>query len=101
MSEKKDPDQLISEVFEAQRMITPDFEGMMQKEKALKEKIDTHGIKWKKIYVGGGSHFDNWFEQCREIYGNDKLMIEECETALCQCYTQSGEKMKRIWVKTD
>jgi len=36
----------------------------MIEEKLIKERMYDQGIKWRKIYVGGGPHFRNWLEQC-------------------------------------
>ena len=33
---------------------------VMGKEDLVLEKVDEHGERWVKKYVGGGSHFFNW-----------------------------------------
>jgi hypothetical protein len=35
----------------------------------VSEKVDEHGERWVKKYIGGGAHFFNWLEQYREVYG--------------------------------
>ncbi|MDY6910898.1 MAG: hypothetical protein SVM79_00845 [Chloroflexota bacterium] len=74
-------------------------EGWMALEEAVEEKTDQSGTKWRKIYFGGGTHFQNWLEQSREVYGEDNLEIEEVEYEESNCFNQSGETMCRIWVK--
>ncbi len=99
MKKHSDHEQRIAEEIEKQRITIPDFSEIMNGEDAVREKTDQHGNKWKKVYTGGGSHFTNCFDQYKEIYGEENIMVEECDTAVGKCYTESNEKMKRIWVK--
>jgi len=39
----------------------------MAQEELVKERVDEKGIKWEKVYFGGGAHFQNWLEQCKEM----------------------------------
>ncbi len=39
----------------------------MAQEDLVKERVDEKGIKWRKVYFGGGAHFQNWLEQCKEM----------------------------------
>lgn len=73
----------------------------MRQEEQLLEKGDEKGNRWRKVYFGGGAHFRNWLEQCKEIYGEEKLEIEEVDSTGFQCYEECGEKMYRIWAKIE
>ena len=68
-------------------------------EELVIEKLDEHGERWVKKYVGGGLHFANWLEQYKEIYGEKNVTVEEIVTPDFSCYTQGEEKLFRIWVK--
>ncbi|HZK52773.1 MAG TPA: hypothetical protein VFC84_01015, partial [Desulfosporosinus sp.] len=50
---------------------------VMGQEDSVLEKVDEHGERWVKKYVGGGAHFVNWLEQYREVYGEKYVEIEE------------------------
>ena len=39
----------------------------MAQEELVKERVDEKGIKWEKVYFGGGGHFQHWLEQCKEM----------------------------------
>ncbi|HDZ24737.1 MAG TPA: hypothetical protein ENH70_09415, partial [Desulfobacteraceae bacterium] len=43
-------------------------------EDLIKERIDEAGNRWEKVYFGGGQHFENWLEQCKEL---GEVMVEE------------------------
>ena len=60
----------------------------------LQEKVDSKGIRWKKVYVGGGAHFNNWLEQAKEI-----LRVKENLNQILVHHT--GKDMKRIEEDTD
>jgi len=45
-------------------------------EEQVREKIDEKGNRWRKVYFGGGEHFRNWLEQCREL---GEVEVEELE----------------------
>ena len=70
----------------------------MAAEERVKEKVDEKGIRWKKVYFGGGEHFKNWLEQCKEL---GEVMVEEDESTGYKCFNENGEKLYRIWMKMD
>ncbi len=65
-------------------------------EALIKERIDAEGNKWEKVYFGGGEHFQNWLEQCREL---GEVVVEEVDSKGYKCYEEGGEKLYRIWMK--
>jgi hypothetical protein len=71
------------------------------KEDDVREKTDAEGVRWRKVYVGGGDHFKNWLAQCVEIHGEENIQVEEIDSSDFACYREAGEKMLRIWVKDD
>lgn len=70
----------------------------LAQEELVKEKIDAQGNKWRKVYFGGGAHFRNWLEQCREL---GEVEVEEVDPRGFKCFEEAGEKMYRIWMKTE
>lgn len=68
----------------------------MAQEEQVQERVDKQGNKWRKVYFGGGSHFRNWLEQCKEL---GEVEVEEIDPTGFKCYEQDGEKVYRIWVK--
>jgi hypothetical protein len=70
----------------------------MADEELLKEKTDEHGNKWRKAYFGGGEHFRNWLDQCKEL---GEVVVEEVDSRGFKCFEEGGEKLYRIWVKVD
>jgi hypothetical protein len=68
----------------------------MAAENLVKERIDKEGNTWSKVYFGGGEHFKNWLEQCREL---GEVMVEEMDAKGFKCFDMAGEKLYRIWVK--
>ncbi len=68
----------------------------MAREEMVKERTDEKGNKWRKVYFGGGAHFRNWLEQCKEL---GEAEVEEVDSAGFKCYEEGGEKLFRIWVK--
>jgi hypothetical protein len=70
----------------------------MAEEELVKERIDEDGNKWSKVYVGGGEHFKNWLEQCREL---GEVMVEAVDSKGYKCFEMAGEKLYRIWVKIE
>lgn len=72
---------------------------LLEEEAQVKEKIDTHGNRWRKVYFGGGVHFRNWLDQSIELCGKQNVEVEEIAVKGLQCFEQGGEKMYRIWVK--
>jgi hypothetical protein len=69
------------------------------REELVIEKVNEHGEKWLKKYVGGGVHFVSWLEQFREVYGARNVEVEEIAAPNSSCSKQGGEKLFRIWVK--
>jgi len=51
-----------------------------------------------KVYFGGGEHFKNWLEQCKEL---GEVKVEEVDATGFKCYEDSDEKLYRIWLKKD
>ena len=64
----------------------------------IRERADAEGYKWRKVYFGGGEHFKNWLDQCREL---GEVMVEEVDFTGYKCFEEGGEKLYRIWVKMD
>ena len=71
----------------------------MAQEELVTEKVDDKGNRWRKVYFGGGAHFRNWLNQFLELWGEDKVEVEEADSRGFQCYEDSGEKMYRIWLR--
>jgi len=67
-------------------------------EDLIKERIDEAGNRWEKVYFGGGQHFENWLEQCKEL---GEAMVEEVDSTGYKCYEEGGKKLYRIWMKMD
>ena len=72
---------------------------LLDDEARVKEKVDARGNKWRKVYFGGGPHFQNWLEQTLELCGRDNVQVEEVNIPGLECFSMAGEKMYRIWVK--
>ena len=53
----------------------------------------------KQDYFGGGAHLRNWLSQFLELKGESNIKTEETEYSRFQCFEESGEKMRRIWVR--
>ena len=70
----------------------------LAQEEKVKEKVDASGNKWRKVYFGGGAHFQNWLEQCREL---GEVEVEEVDSKGFKCFEEAGEKMYRIWMKQE
>jgi len=70
----------------------------MEQEERVMERVDAQGVKWKKVYFGGGEHFKNWLAQCREL---GEVEVEEVNAAGYKCFEEAGEKLYRIWVKME
>ena len=69
---------------------------IMAEEELIRERVDAKGGKWRKVYFGGGEHFKNWLDQCREL---GEVMVEEVDSTGYKCFKEGGEKLYRIWVK--
>lgn len=72
--------------------------GRLRDEEKLREKIDDRGNRWYKIYFGSGSHFRNWLNQAREIFGEENIEVEEADSRGLACFDKGGEKAYRIWI---
>jgi hypothetical protein len=70
----------------------------LAQEELVKERVDAQGNKWRKVYFGGGAHFQNWLEQCREL---GEVEVEEVDAKGFKCFEESGEKLYRIWMKAE
>ena len=70
----------------------------LAQEELVREKIDEKGNKWRKVYFGGGEHFRNWLEQCREL---GEVEVEEVDSKGFKCFEEVGEKLYRIWMKVE
>jgi len=68
----------------------------MAEEELVKERKDEEGNRWRKVYFGGGTHFQNWLGQCKEL---GEVMVEEVDSTGYKCFEEAGEKLYRIWVK--
>jgi hypothetical protein len=72
---------------------------LLDDEALIKEKVDEHGNRWRKVYFGGGVHFRNWLDQSIELCGKDNVQVEEVAARGFKCFEEGGEKMYRIWVR--
>ena len=68
----------------------------LAKEAKVREKVDDKGNRWIKVYFGGGSHFQNWLEQAKEL---GEVEVEEINSDGLRCFEETGEKLYRIWLK--
>ena len=75
---------------------TSEIRERMAQEELVQERIDEVGNKWRKVYFGGGGHFRNWLDQCKEL---GEVEVEEVDSTGFKCYEEGGEKLYRIWVK--
>jgi hypothetical protein len=71
---------------------------VLAREELVREKVDGEGNRWRKVYFGGGAHFRNWLEQCREL---GEVEVEEVDSRGFKCFEESGEKLYRIWMKEE
>jgi hypothetical protein len=77
------------------------IEERIRQEELVREKKDEKGVVWYKVYFGGGEHYKGWLAQCKELYGEGNIIIEEIDPAGCVCFEKAGEKLYRIWAKKD
>lgn len=89
----------IQEQLDRQRAGDPEQQARVQREDGVREKTDTAGVRWRKVYFGGGDHFKNWLAQCIEIHGEENIQVEEIDSSGFVCFEEAGEKLHRIWVK--
>ncbi len=71
----------------------------MAMENEVQERVDAEGNRWRKVYFGGGAHFQNWLDQVRELRGEENVATEEVDSRGFQCFEEGGEKLYRIWVR--
>ncbi len=76
-------------------------EQALAEEELVRERVDEQGTVWRKVYFGGGTHFRNWLEQTIELCGKENVEVEETDPKGLQCYEQGGEKVYRIWVRSE
>ena len=72
------------------------IEERMKEDNQIREKIDEKGNKWWKLQFGGGAHFRNWLEECKEMYGEEDAEIEEVKSNGFKCFQEGSEKIYRI-----
>lgn len=72
---------------------------LLDEEDKVREKVDKHGNRWRKVYFGGGPHFRNWLDQTIELRGKNNVEVEEVDIPGLSCSAEAGEQMYRIWVK--
>lgn len=72
---------------------------LLDEEDKVREKVDAQGNTWRKVYFGGGPHFENWLDQTIELCGKKNAEVEEVDIPGLSCFSEGGEKMYRIWVK--
>ena len=70
----------------------------MADEALVTERTDEEGNKWTKVYFGGGEHFKNWLDQCKQL---GEVMVEEVDATGYTCFEMAGEKLFRIWMKVN
>jgi hypothetical protein len=70
----------------------------LAREELVREKVDASGQRWRKVYFGGGAHFQNWLEQCREL---GEVEVEEVDARGFKCFEEAGERLYRIWMKAE
>lgn len=70
----------------------------ISEESEISERVDEQGNTWRKVYFGGGPHFQNWLKQCREL---GEVLVEEIPPRGFVCYEETGEKLYRIWMKVE
>jgi len=68
------------------------------REEQVRERVDEKGNRWRKVYFGGGEHFRNWLEQCREL---GEVEVEEIDSKGFRCFEEGGEKLYRIWMRVE
>lgn len=68
-------------------------------EEEIVERSDPDGVLWKKVYLGGGAHFQNWLSQCRELSGEENVRVEKIDESALACFREGAEGLFRIWVR--
>jgi hypothetical protein len=78
---------------------TEDNNSPLKMEEKIREKKDSLGNTWSKVYFGSGAHFKNWRDQVIELFGNENVEIEPVSDTGLKCFDESDDKAYRIWVK--
>ncbi|MBT7289026.1 MAG: hypothetical protein HN837_00830 [Chloroflexi bacterium] len=73
-------------------------DNQMSREQLIQNKVDENGARWRKVYFGGGMHFENWLAQAKEL---GEVQVEQVIPDGLACFGNSGEKLFRIWVKEE
>jgi hypothetical protein len=71
----------------------------LQGEESIREKTDSRGIVWSKVYFGSGAHYKNWLAQVLEVYGEENVEVEPVDFTGLKCFEESEDTAYRIWVK--
>ena len=79
-------------------MVEEEERERLAREELVRERVDEKGNRWRKVYFGGGVHFRNWLEQCREL---GEVEVEEVDSKGFKCFEEGGEKLYRIWMKEE
>jgi hypothetical protein len=77
-------------------MVEEEGRERLAQEELVRERVDDKGNRWRKVYFGGGAHFRNWLEQCREL---GEVEVEEVDSKGFKCFEEGGQKLYRIWMK--
>ena len=77
-------------------MVEEEESERLAREELVRERVDREGNRWRKVYFGGGAHFRNWLEQCREL---GEVEVEEVDSKGFKCFEEGGEKLYRIWMR--
>lgn len=64
----------------------------------IHKRVDENGDTWRKVYIGGGIHCQNWIDQFKEL---GEIEVEEVDPKGFRCFEETGEKLFRIWLKMD
>ena len=68
-------------------------------EESIREKTDSNGNTWSKVYFGSGAHFQNWLAQVLEVFGDKNVEVEPVDFTGLKCFEESEDTAYRIWVK--
>ena len=79
-------------------MVEEEEQERLAQEELVRERVDEEGHKWMKVYFGGGEHFRNWLEQCREL---GEVEVEEVDSKGFKCFEEGNQKLYRIWMKVE
>ncbi len=68
-------------------------------EERVRIEVDSDGVRWKKVYFGGGAHLSNWLAQSEELAGKENVRTERVDAPELTCFSQGGEALYRVWVR--